>query len=213
MPSPPTPTPIFHITHVDNLPTILSLGGLISCAMMNVQATSCRSIAHESIQDKRARTVVPCGLRGTLHDYIPFYFAPRSPMLYTISRGNVANGTGGQQRVVHLVSTAQAVYTPTCPVVFTDGHAIMALSQFFDNLADLDKIDWPLMSAEYWNDTQEDPDRKRRRQAEYLIHQQMSWNLISEIGVFDRHIKAEVQTILKNSVHQPPVTVWRRWYY
>ena len=51
--------------------------------------TNYTNIAYESIQDRRSIKSVPCGVGGSLHDYVPFYFAPRSPMLYTIHRGNL----------------------------------------------------------------------------------------------------------------------------
>ena len=51
--------------------------------------------------------------------------------------------------------------------VFTDGHAIMQLSKFYDDLGYLTEIDWDIMEEKYWRDTIEDPDRKRRRQAEF----------------------------------------------
>ena len=44
-------------------------------------------------------------------------------------------------------------------------------TDFFDRLDDLDKVDWKIMKSKYWNDTDEGLDRKRRHQAEYLVHQ------------------------------------------
>ena len=57
-------------------------------------------IAYQGIQDRRATTRVPCGAEGVLHDYVPFYFAPRSPMLYTIHKGNVESYREGQAPVI-----------------------------------------------------------------------------------------------------------------
>jgi len=81
---------------------------------------------------------------GTLHDYVPFYFAPRSPMLFTISRGNVPT-CSNQEPVVHLVTNIQAVQAAGLPFVFTDGHGIMQLTSFFEDLAQLDHVDWTIM--------------------------------------------------------------------
>ncbi|MBZ8182847.1 DUF4433 domain-containing protein [Oscillatoria salina IIICB1] len=83
------PTPIYHITHVNNLSSILNSSGLIAFNQLKQQRANYTDIAHQTIQDRRARKQVPCGAGGVLHDYVPFYFAPRSPMLYTINRGNV----------------------------------------------------------------------------------------------------------------------------
>jgi hypothetical protein len=87
------PIPIYHITHIDNLKSILSAGRLLAYNAMSAAKTQYPNIAYENIQDRRATTYVPCGRGGVLHDYVPFYFAPRSPMLYTINRGNVEKYT------------------------------------------------------------------------------------------------------------------------
>lgn len=90
------------------------------------------SIAHQTIQDRRAYTQVPCGPGGCLHDYVPFYFGARSPMLYAIKSGNVEGYEQGQEAVVYLVSTAQKVSGAGLGHVFTDGHGIMGFTAFYD---------------------------------------------------------------------------------
>ena len=184
----PHPTPIYHITHVENLAPILLHGCLLAHNAIRQSNVAHRSVAYPSIQDRRAMVSVPCGPGGTLHDYVPFYFAPRCPMLYTINRGNV-RGIKNQQPIIHLVSTAQTVQAGGQPFVFTDGHGVMVVTEFFDNLADLNRVDWQIMRSPYWGDTRDDPDRKRRRQAEFLVYEGLRWNLISEIGVYNRGIE------------------------
>ena len=83
----PVPTPIYHITHVNNLPLIMADRGLRCNADLRRGRVAYSDIAYGNIQDRRARTAVTCGPRGLLHDYVPFYFGPRSPMLLTISSG------------------------------------------------------------------------------------------------------------------------------
>ena len=92
-------------------------------------------------------------------DYVPFYFAPRSPMLYAIDRGAVAGYQGGQAPIIYLCSTVEAVVEKGLEWVFTEGHAEMAYTDFFNDVADLDKVDWKLMREKYWNDTDEDGDQ------------------------------------------------------
>ena len=83
---PPQPTPVFHITHWENLPSILQAGGLAAKNLLARGGITCRSIAFPSVQDRRSRTTVPCGPGGTLHDYVPFFFAARSaPFAYALS--------------------------------------------------------------------------------------------------------------------------------
>lgn len=160
---------IYHITHIDNLESILSEGGLLAYNIMLETQTNYTNIAYQNIQDRRATNDVPCGGGGVLHDYVPFYFAPRSPMPYTISRGNVENYTQGQAAVIHLVSSIENIEAEDLCFVFTDGHAVMTFTDFFDDLNYLGAIDWDVMESRYWNDTNEDNDRKRRRQAEFLV--------------------------------------------
>lgn len=134
-------------------------------------------------------------------------------MLFTISRGNVPGYTGGQTQIVHLVSSAEAVHKAGLSFVFTEGHAVIFLSKFFVNLADLNKLDWQVMAATYWNDTDSDGDRERRRQAEFLVHSFFPWNLIDYIGVYDKKVEHEVGELLKGTPHKPKVGVERGWYY
>lgn len=150
---------------------------------------------------------------GVLHDYVPFYFGFRSPMLYTINRGNVPGCPEGQTPILHLVTTAEAIEAQGLAFAFTDGHAVVNYSEFYDSLVDLDKVDWDIMRANFWADTDEDGDRKRRRQAEFLVYEFLSWSLIAEIGVIDLAIQAQVQQMLQNMNQPIPVRVHRNWYY
>jgi hypothetical protein len=134
----PIPTDIFHITPVSNLISILSKGGLYAKNQHQQMGVGYTNIAHQNIQERRANAQVPCGARGNLHDYVPFYFAPRSPMLHAINRGNVSSYPHGQESIIYLVSQAQSIQQASCRFVFTDGHGTMLLTQFFDGLNDLD---------------------------------------------------------------------------
>ena len=132
-------------------------------------------------------------------------------MLFTIHGGNVDGYTRGQEPVIHLVSSTEAVAAGGLAWVFTEGHAVMDYTDFFDDFADLDKIDWPLMRSKYWFDSDEYPDRCRRRQAEFLVHDFFPWDLVSEIGVCNAATEQEVHQILAGA--KIPVSVKGAWYY
>jgi hypothetical protein len=206
-----TPTNIYHITHIDNLPSIIKKGGLFACSSGATDRYV--NIAHQGIQDRRHIFPVPLPPYGTVHDYVPFYFAPRSPMLYSIYRGNVDGYDGGQRPVVYLVSTVQTVEEAGLPYVFTDGHAIMRLSNYYNSVPDLCKIDWKIMRANFWADTEDDNDRCRRRQAEFLVHQFFPWDLFDEIVVYHGKIAKQVGRILQDSELITRIRVNREWYY
>jgi hypothetical protein len=210
------PIPIYHITHINNLPSILKSSGLMANSRLRQETIQYLDIAHGHIQDRRSITRVPCGAGGTLHNYVPFYFAPRSPMLYAIHRKNVGQYSNGQTPILHLVSSAEAVDTAGLSFVGADGHAAMEYTAFFDEIEYLygdGVIDWEIMETNYWADTEEDGDRKRRRQAEFLVHQFFPWGLIEEIGVINPIIQTQVKEILQKINVHTPVRVYSKWYY
>jgi len=206
-------TYIYHITHIRNLELILQHGCLWCDNERNTQSLASVGIAHEHIKQRRSVRKVSLGRGGTLADYVPFYFAPRAPMLYAIHTSRVANYADGQKPVLHLVSSAEAVTTGNLPFVFTNGHAEIAYSKFYDNLKDLDQVDWSIMKETWWKDTDDDGDRKRRRQAEFLVHRSFPFSLISAIGVYSGTQAAEVKQILAKYDYQIPVIEQRNWYY
>ncbi|KAB8317307.1 DUF4433 domain-containing protein [Tolypothrix campylonemoides VB511288] len=208
------PTPIYHITPIKNLPSILNSGGLIANSRLKQQRINYLDIAHTHIQERRARKQVTCSAGGFLPDYVPFYFAPRSPMLYAIHKGGVKSYCEGQELVIYLVSEVEAIAANNLTFAFTDGHAVIALSEFYDSLEDLESvIDWKIMEETYWADTQEDGDRSRRRQAEFLVHEFLPWTLITKIAVKNSIIAEQVREILQKFNCQTPVRVYSSWYY
>ncbi len=206
-----TKTCLYHITHGENLSSIIDHGGLICCnGLADLDVTS---IAYEGIQNRRAHWPVTCGPKGVLHDYVPFYFAARSPMLYAIHKGQV-DGAADQRAILHLVTSVGEIQKHDCEFVFTDGHAIIALSEYFEQVDELQEhVDWDLMKSKWWSDTDQDPDRKRRRQAEFLIHRRVPWTCVTEIAVSDKHIADRVREIIEPAQHKPDVHVRRQWYY
>lgn len=171
-----------------------------------------RSSAHTNIQQIRAQTAVPAGPGGTLHDYVPFYFGERSPMLYANHKRGV-QGSEGQDEIIYLVSTTQAVAEAAeVDWVFTDGHAIMAFTAFFDSLDALSQIDWKAVHAVQWK-TSDDPDLTRRKQAEFLVHKFFPVSLLNEIAVMNTKIEQAVQRILADASCAVPTKVRRAWYY
>ena len=175
---------IYHITHINNIEKILKHGSILCKNRLDEEIADHVSIAYEGIQRRCHDTIVPIDPGGNLHDYVPFHFAPRSPMLYTINKGNVESFHDSQDKLVYLVVKIQGVSDNNLDFVFSDGHPIMAFSKFFADLSMLGEvIDWPLMRDRYWHNTDDDSDRKRRRQAEFLVYQKLPVELINRIVV------------------------------
>lgn len=207
------PTLIYHITSIENLNSIISNEGLSCINKLQDDGSEFVDIAYEQIQSRRSQKLVPLPPYRNLHDYVPFYFAPRSPMLYTINQGNVPQYQGGQKNIIYLVSTVQQVLLKNIPFVFTDGHAIINYSEFYNDIDDLNKIDWGIMNSHFWNDTVEFPDRKRKRQAEFLAFEFFPIDSILEIGVFNNALQNQVLEMLQGNASNIPINVHREWYY
>lgn len=74
-------------------------------------------------------------------------------------------------------------------------------------------VDWSIVRETYWNDTMRDGDRKRRRQAEFLVHRLFPWAAIGEVGVMSEQVAVAVRGALAGAAHRPKVVVRDSWYY
>jgi hypothetical protein len=212
-------TLIYHITHINNLPHILAEGRLV-CDSEAADRQLCeQSIAHATLKQRRARTPViknngsAIGANGVLADYVPFYFTNRSPMLFAIHKGAVLGYDGDQTSVVYLVSSAEDVAASNISWCFTDGHAVEEVSEFYDQLQDLKKIDWKVIQNWSWKNTLSDLDRKRRKQAEFLVYHEFPWDLVSQIGVINKAMATRVQEAIRGLSHKPELIIEPKWYY
>ena len=179
----PVPTYIKRIIHLDNLPIYLQRGGIHAWNHTPKDGHSYKIIHNVDIQSKRHRVPVPCGPCGVIHDYVPFYFGHLSPMLLQLKTGQVSGYTEGQEPIIHLVSSAQLVQSSGIDFVFTDGHGIVQYTDWFDDLACLQHVDWKMINERYWAKSSGDTDRQRRKQAEFLVHRFLPWDLLIEIVV------------------------------
>lgn len=212
---PPNPTPIYRLIHVDNLDPCLARGALHSPNHAPADGITFRTIHRRDVQEGRQIQAVPTGPGGTVHDYVAFYFGPRSVMLYQLHTGWVEGYREGQEPLIHLVSTCQSVAGAGLGFVFSDGHGLARFTAWYDRLSDLDKVDWEAVSAIWWKDTAEDMDRQRRKQAEFLVHHSCPWSLVTEIGVYNEAARHSVESVLaaRGLGHAVPVQVRTEWYY
>lgn len=231
----PYPTPIFHMLTIESFKNVLRYGGLLCRNLLISQKIRCDDISCGNIQERRHKICVSNPPGGTLHDYVPFYFAPRSPMLYTLMRGNIRSGFD-QKDAIYLVTSAQKVAATGMEYVFYNAHAIMALANCFNTLNDLDKINWKIFlenpvsyNAGYdlttlpipaycteWYDCFDKPEyanRKSIRQAEFNIKHKVDINLFDCIITYNSAKQKEVEGLLSQYKIPIPVYVVRGWYY
>lgn len=206
-------TPVYHFTHKRNLHSIILCEGCLSDRLRLERGISHHNVAYSGLKRRRSELAVDLAPGGRLNEYVPFYFGARSPMLYAYAFGNVTGRREDQDDLVYLVTHAETVRDAGLAFVFTDGHPVREPRKFYNDLVDLSYVDLPLMSEKYWNDTNEDPDRKRRRQAEFLVRHFLPWPLISAVGVRTVRVAHEVDELTTLSNHRPEVLVRPDWYY
>lgn len=135
-------------------------------------------------------------------------------MMYKISKGGVEGCSSDTKRLVYLVASIQRIQEVGLGFAFTDGHPIMALTNFYDDVARIDQVDWEVMKMQYWADTKADPDRERRRQAEFLVHSSLPWDAVEFVAVATPKIKGRVEAIIDEYPDRlKPVKVVSGWYF
>lgn len=103
----PIPTPIYRIIHIDNLHVCLERKKLHAPNHNPNDGLKYKTIHNLDIQSSRRETNIECGSGGVIHDYVSFYFGPRSPMLYQLHTDWVDDYDEGQEPIIYLVSSVQ----------------------------------------------------------------------------------------------------------
>ena len=205
---------IYHIVHVDRLPSILADGGLW-CDAEAVQRSASGTIIGMSKIKQRRLHELKLNSHPDLHvgDCVPFYFCPRSVMLYLIFRANhpELDYRGGQGPIIHLEAdlreTVAWAEEHGQRWAFTPSNASAYYVDDFCDLVQLDQIDWNAVRAQRWNQHRE------KKQAEFLIERWFPWTLISRIGVSAHEVYRQVCMALTGAAHTPPVEIRSEWYY
>lgn len=191
---------------------------------LRVARMTAASIAYQEIQGRRAMKPVPLPPGGVLHDYVPFYFAPRSPMLFTINNGNVTGCPYRQDDILHLATKVENIVELSLPFVFYNFNASLAFAECFNRLDDLALIDWPLFFEEpriggycrYWKSMHDPPHYARRmetRQAELLVHERVPLGVVAGVGTSNQRTCATVEGIVRAAGSNLAVRAKPEWYF
>jgi hypothetical protein len=128
------------------------------------------NIGNPDLIGKRSGRVVPLPPGGTLGDYVPFYFTPRSPMLLNIKTGYNGVTQRSNEDIAILVSSLHKLHADGLNFLFTERHAYTQTAQFFNNLSKLDMIDWGILQRSDFKRDNDDLSKVERYQAEALVH-------------------------------------------
>lgn len=210
----PAQPKLYHIAHVDRLSSIVAEQCLWCDREVVRRAPPGTSIGMNSIKQRRLDE-----LRLASHptlfvgDCVPFYFCPRSVMLYLIYQGNHSELSyrGGQGPIVHLEADLHAVVAWAVAQsrrwAFTLSNAGARYFEDRSDLGQLGEIDWDAVRATDWRSC------KDGKQAEFLLELSFPWHLVERIGVQSRAVYAAVVDALPARGHKPPVEIRPEWYY
>jgi hypothetical protein len=219
VPRPENPK-IYHIVHVDRLPSIIAEGGLLSDAEMAKRPGSGTVIGMTDIKQRRL-TELTLASHPRLHvgECVPFYFCPRSVMLYLLWQANHPSLAyrGGEAPIVHL----EADLRTTVQWAETEGHRWAftlsnAGARYFEDRADLARlaeIDWDAVAARKWSGQGVPASIKDGKQAEFLVERRFPWDLVGCIGVRSHGVAQQVADALRACAHRPSTEIRKDWYY
>jgi len=202
---------IWRIVHRDNLPWILDHG--LYCGNSLRQSPNWKSIGNPDLTDKRSHHPVPIAPGGFLNDYVPFYFTPFSVMLK-----NIHSGWGGIQRrgndeILILVSSLYRIRDLGLPFVFTDSHAYYQWANYYSNVTDLGKIDWPLLQRRDFKRDPDDPAKFERYQAEALIYQRCPVDALLGVMCYTPVIQRAIEQQIQSRGLSLQVYARPGWYF
>ena len=213
-PAPAQPK-VYHITHVDTLASIVAYGMLLSDREIARRGGPAVVIGMSTIKARRLVLPVRCHPDTMVGDYVPFYFCPRSVMLYLIYCANhlELQYRGGQDPIVHLEANLRRIVAWADRSgqrwAFSLSNAGAFYTTFLSSLGELHQINWEAVDAADWREN----DIKEGKQAEFLVHESFPWTLISRIGVKSAEIKTRTERILAAAQYRPPVEIRPDWYY
>lgn len=202
---------MFRIVHVANVAWILEHG--MHCRASTVQDPNYINIGSASLIDKRSRRVVPIAPGGTLSNYVPFYFTPFSIMMYNIHTGHGGITKRANKDIVIFVSSIHRLRELGLPFVFTNQHAYTVDAEFYDQIKDLQKIDWPLLRSRNFKTDDADPGKQSRYQAEALVPQQVPLKALLGVGCYNDAVRQELEAMTQVRDQNLSVKTTPTWYF
>ena len=215
MPKPPQSPNLYHIVHISRLPSIIKMGKLLSDN--NVRSRNLSGTQIVIPQIKKVRATKSFSIYPNLHvgDCVPFYFCPRSIMLYIIFRRNHPNlpYAGGQNEIIHLKLNLHSCVNwangKNIKWIFTDCNATTTYATEYNHIKDLNKLDWQAIQAKDWSAQA----TREAKQSEFLIEDHVDFNNVIKVGVNNKTTYQQVVNALNGTSYTPIVKIHSNWYY
>ena len=197
---------IFRLIHFNNLEETLK-NGMYSKDSDHIVPNFVNIGDTTLIKQRETYTVRVYPPNGNLGNYIPFYFAGHSPMLLNIKTGARGIQKHEQKDLVYVVCKTLCIIDKCPEWCFTDGHAKNHLTKFYNNLNQLNALDWTTIRSQYWHDTEDDYDRMRRKQAEFLVKAHVPSQCICGLIVLTEEQEQRAKEIMQKAGIELPIYV------
>jgi hypothetical protein len=207
---------VYHITHIDNLPKIVRDGCLWSDQKRIELRIDTNLVGMSAIKKRRLESIeVSCHPGSKVGHYVPFYYCPRTVMLYILHRSNHIDldYNDGQDPIVHLeFDLGECIKWAdgnSVPWALSTGNAGASYADFYGNQSDFARIDWDAVTNRYF----QDPTVKEGKQAEFLVRDSIPWALVEHVGVFDQNRLELAKLAIGTDFHQPAISIEKDWYF
>lgn len=205
---------LYHIVHLDRLESILSDQFIWSDSESRARSASGTVIGMGDIKDRRLHELnIDCHSELFVGQCVPFYFCPRSVMLYVISKANHPGlgYSGGQGPILHLEydlnRLADWAIVNELRWAFTLSSAATSYFESRKELSDLSEVRWDAINARNWTRCRDE------KQAEFLCERCVPTELIERIGVLNTTTHNATVNALSAAGIRKPVEILPIWYY
>ncbi|TDX11710.1 uncharacterized protein DUF4433 [Flavobacterium sp. S87F.05.LMB.W.Kidney.N] len=200
---------LFRMLHIDNMEHVLEYG-ITKINSINANKNY-KAIGDGSLISNR--NSFPIHINGkTLKDYIPFYFWCRMPMLYVIQNGFNGVQATSAENIIYCITSVAQIISFKLDYIFTDGHAVNCLSSFHlpNEISTIDEIiDLKVIKDPYWNDPK-DLDKKRRKEAEFLVENDIPYEAIGLYAVYNQNAK---NRLLQLGIPNDKILIKSEYYF
>ena len=134
-------------------------------------------------------------------------------MMFSIKTGynNVIKRSNAE--IVILASSLHKLREVGTPFVFTNGHAYLQETDYFDDLSDLNRIDWELLRKRDFKRDPDDPGKVNRYQAEALAFRHVPVAGLLGIACYDETVRQRIESAVQSRDLSIRVKTIRDWYF
>jgi hypothetical protein len=97
--------------------------------------------------------------------------------------------------------------------IFTNQHAYPPMADYFTDLAQLDRIDWPLLQSKTFKHDPDDPGKKERYQAEALLWKYVPLEALQGVCCYTAAVEQQVKAEIEQRELSFRVGVQQSWYF